>query len=102
MVALYMRLRKKQKKYWEIKENINTLRNIADRINYVLDLMEIYGEDITLKELKELMELNYQKLENNTMDKVLMNDNEYEKYVIHLQDIMKNTGDIDFSEIKIS
>lgn len=91
-----------RKKYWEIKENINTLRNIADRINYVLDLMEIYGEDITLKELKELMELNYQKLENNTMDKVLMNDNEYEKYVIHLQDIMKNTGDIDFSEIKIS
>lgn len=91
-----------RKKYWEIKENINTLRNIADRINYVLDLMEIYGEDITLKELKELMELNYQKLENNTMDKVLMNDNEYEKYVIHLQDIMKNAGDIDFSEIKIS
>lgn len=91
-----------RRKYWEIKENINTLRNIADRINYVLDLMEIYGEDITLKELKELMELNYQKLENNTMDKVLMNDNEYEKYVIHLQDIMKNTGDIDFSEIKIS
>lgn len=91
-----------RKKYWEIKENINTLRNIADRINYVLDLMDIYGEDITLKELKELMELNYQKLENNTMDKVLMNDNEYEKYVIHLQDIMKNAGDIDFSEIKIS
>lgn len=91
-----------RKKYWEIKENINTLRNIADRINYVLDLMEIYGEDITLKELKELMELNYQKLENNTMDKVLMNDNDYEKYVIHLQDIMKNAGDIDFSEIKIS
>ena len=91
-----------RKKYWEIKENINTLRNIVDRINYVLDLMEIYGEDITLKELKELMELNYQKLENNTMDKVLMNDNEYEEYVIHLQDIMKNAGDIDFSEIKIS
>lgn len=91
-----------RKKYWEIKENINTLRNIADRINYVLDLMDIYGEDITLKELKELMELNYQKLENNTMDKVLMNDNDYEEYVIHLQDIMKNAGDIDFSEIKIS
>ena len=90
------------KKYWEIKANINTLRTIADRINHVLDLMEIYGEDITLKELKELMELNYQKLEHNTMDKVLMNDNDYEKYVIHLQDIMKNAGDIDFSEIKIS
>lgn len=91
-----------RKKYWEIKENINTLRNIADRINYVLDLMEIYGKDITLKELKDLMELNYLKLENNTMDKVLMNDNDYEKYVIHLQNIMKNAGDIDFSEIKIS
>lgn len=90
-----------RKKYWEIKENINTLRNIADRINYVLDLMEIYGEDITLKELKELMELNYQKLENNTMDKVLMNDNEYEEYVIHIKDIMKSAGDLDFSEIKI-
>lgn len=74
-----------RKKYWEIKENINTLRNIADRINYVLDLMEIYGENITLKELKDLMELNYLKLENNTMDKVLMNDNEYEEHVTHIK-----------------
>lgn len=90
-----------RKKYWEIKENINTLRNIADRINYVLDLMEIYGKDITLKELKDLMELNYQKLENNTMDKVLMNDNEYEEHVTHIKNIMKSAGDIDFSEIKI-
>lgn len=91
-----------RKKYWKIKENINTLRTIADRINYVLDLMAIYGEDITLKELKDLMELNYQKLENNTMDNVLRNDNEYEEHVIHIKNIMKNTGDIDFSEIKIN
>lgn len=90
-----------RKKYWEIKENINILRNIADRINYVLDLMEIYGEDITLKELKDLMELNYLKLENNTMDKVLMDDNEYEEHVIHIKNIIKSAGDIDFSEIKI-
>lgn len=90
------------KKYWEIKANINTLRTIADRINHVLDLMEIYGEDITLKELKDLMELNYLKLENNTMDKVLMNDNEYEERVMHIKNIMKDAGDIDFSEIKIN
>ena len=91
-----------RKKYWEIKENINTLRNIADRINYVLDLMAIYGEDITLKELKDLMELNYQKLENNTMDNVLRNDNDFEENVIHILNNRTDTGDIAFSDITIN